>query len=81
MFRPLSETEKMAALRDGAVGALEELKRREAQMREIRQTVHAVWGAFVTAPMWEVVQAPLPADMTSAPFEELWSVKPKVTFE
>lgn len=83
MFRPLSETEKKQYLREGAQAALAEAKRREAELHQISTTAAAVFCAYLPkfSPTLEIVQAPFPSDRSTPPFEELWSVRPKVTFE
>lgn len=78
MVQPLSDDEKKAALRDGAVGALTEAMRPEVQ--QLAQTARDVFTALVKTPTWHIQQSPIPAGV-NAPSEELWSVTPKVTFE
>jgi hypothetical protein len=75
----LSDDEKKAALRDGAVGALTEAMRPEVQ--QLAQTARDVFTALVMTPNWHIQQSPIPAGMNTPPSEELWSVTPKVTFE
>jgi hypothetical protein len=83
MYRPLSESEKEAALRDGAVGAAHEMKKRKADLADMQKAAGTMFAAMLPkfSPRLEVVQAPMPSEMTAPLFEELWSVKPKVTFE
>ena len=83
MYRPLSESEKESALRDGAVGAVREVKNREADLMAMQRAAGTMFAAMLPkfSPRLEVVQAPMPSEMTAPLFEELWSVKPKVTFE
>jgi hypothetical protein len=80
MIRPFSEEEKKAALRDGVEGALAEARRREPQMREIRETAKKMWAQLLAAETLHIVDAPIPHGITPRP-EELWSVTPKVTTE
>lgn len=79
MFRPLSDDEKRAILRDAVAGAKELLERPEVQ--EVREAAHTIFWAMVKSPTWQVTEASMPSAMQAPPFEELWSVKPKVTVE
>lgn len=82
MYRPLSEDEKKSILREAAINVLRERRRREPELKQLRETAHAMFGALVTAPTLHIQEAPLPAWMKTPPAEpELWSVKPKVTSE
>lgn len=81
MLRPLSEDEKRTALRDMALATLKEMKRREPELKQMRETAQQVFAAFVQAPVLHIEQAEMPAGMTSPPVEQLWSVSPKVTVE
>ena len=79
MFRPLDDSEKRAAVRDAADGAKEMLARPE--VRELQEAARKIFWAAIKSPTWQITEAPMPSSMTSPPFEELWSVKPKVTVE
>lgn len=83
MFRPLSDSEKKQALTDGAVGAIKEVRRAAPELERLSRTAATVFTAFLPkfSPTLEVVQAPFPSEKKGSPFEELWSVNPKVTFE
>lgn len=81
MIRPLSDDEKREVLRDMAFATLEEMRRREPQLKEMRETAQALFWALVKQPTLHVVQADMPAGMTVAPVESIWSVTPKVTVE
>lgn len=82
-MRPLTEEEKMAALRDGAKGTLEEMQRRADDLRAIGRTAHTIFGALMPkhSPVIHIQEAPLPDGMEMPPVEQLWSVTPKVTFK
>lgn len=79
MFRPLSDEEKRAVLRDAAEGAKAMLARPET--REMQEAARALFWATVTAPTLQIVESAMPSSMTAPPFEELWTVKPKLTAE
>jgi hypothetical protein len=79
MFRPLSDDEKREALREGAIGAVQEAQRRIPELQQLAQTAQNVFHAFLQAETWTVEEAELPAWMKTPPLEELWSVKAKVT--
>ena len=81
MYRPLTDDEKKAILRDGAEATLKEAQRRADDIHRIRRAAEMVWSALLTTPEWQVEQPPMPSEMTTAPHEQLWSVQPKVTFE
>jgi len=83
MFRPLSDDEKKQYLSDAMRDAVLEAKRRESELAELRKTAQTLFAALLPkfSPQLEVVQAEMPSQKPAPPFEELWSVKPKVTFE
>lgn len=80
MFHPLSDEEKKAALRDGALGAIQEARRRQSEIRELQKTARAMFQALISAPRLGVQEAPLPQG-GALPTAEGWKVTPKVTQE
>jgi hypothetical protein len=81
MIRPLSDDEKRKVLLQMVAATVKEAQRREPQLKQLRDTAQTVFAALVTAPTLKIEQAPMPAGMTQAPVEEIWSVTPKVTVE
>lgn len=81
MIRPLSDDEKRDVLRQMVFATLAEAKRREPELRQVRETAETLFWSFVKAPTLHVEEAPMPSSMTQPPVEEIWSVTPKVTIE
>lgn len=77
MIEP-TEEQKRQYLRDGALGAIAEFKRREPELKELRDCAQAVFLGLLHTPTWEIATTPLP-EGTPEPVEALWSVRPKVT--
>ena len=66
-------------LRDAAEGAKEMLTRPE--VRELQEAARILFWTAVKSPTWQITEAAMPSAMQAPSFEELWSVKPKVTVE
>lgn len=83
MFRPLSENEKKAALRDGVEWAKQEIADHQTEFDRTRLAAETIFAAYLPkhSPTLGVEEARMPSLMKAPPFEELWSVRPKVTFE
>jgi hypothetical protein len=81
VIKPLTEEERKAALRDGIAATLEEASRREPELRQLRETAKKTFYALLSAPTWDVTQAPLPEGATPQPVDENWTVTTKVTVQ
>jgi len=78
MIQPLTEEQKKQYLREGAMDAIKTARANKAKFDEIQLAARTVFAKLLTTPEWGIEEAPLPAGMAT-PFEQLWSVTPKVT--
>jgi len=80
MYRPLTDDEKRAAIRDGVTSTMAEAQRLEPELRQLRETAKRAFFALITAPTLTIEQAPLSEGAKPPTEPEGWTVTvaPKV---